>query len=197
MSEDLEKLRYPIGRFEPPSGIDRDQIGRWISDIEALPGDLRRTVRGLTETQLDTPFRPGGLDHPPGDPPLAGQSHQQFHPLQMGPDRGPAPDQALFRGPLGGTGGLLDGSGLGISGSVGRAPSALGSALAFPDRAGSRKNVHAPRVRPCKAARNHWFLCLARTASSGTHPGGDPSRRVESAIVTPVIGRHPESQKVR
>ena len=60
MSEDLEKLRYPIGRFEPPSQVDQDQIESWISDIEALPGDLRRTVRGLTETQLDTPFRPGG-----------------------------------------------------------------------------------------------------------------------------------------
>ena len=32
MSEDLEKLRYPIGRFEPPSRIDRDQIARWIGD---------------------------------------------------------------------------------------------------------------------------------------------------------------------
>ena len=55
MSEDLEKLRYPIGRFEPPSRIDRDQIERWISDIEASPADLRRTFKGLTDTQLDTP----------------------------------------------------------------------------------------------------------------------------------------------
>lgn len=60
MSEDLQKLRYPIGRFEPPSRIDEDQIERWISDIEALPADLSRTVEGLTDTQLDTPYRPGG-----------------------------------------------------------------------------------------------------------------------------------------
>ena len=60
MSDDLEKLRYPIGRFEPPSQIDQDQIERWISDIEALPANLRRTVNGLTDTQLDTPYRPGG-----------------------------------------------------------------------------------------------------------------------------------------
>ena len=119
MSEDLEKLRYPIGRFEPPSRIDRDQIARWIGDIEALPGDLRRSSslrRAFARTdpqppqphQLDTPYRPRGLDHPPGDSPFAGQSHQQFHPrLQgtVGPDRGPARDQALpIRGPLGGTG---------------------------------------------------------------------------------------------
>ncbi|MDE2667516.1 MAG: bacillithiol transferase BstA [Acidobacteriota bacterium] len=60
MSEDLESLRYPIGQFEPPSRIDEGQIERWISDIETLPADLRRIVTGLTETQLDTPYRPGG-----------------------------------------------------------------------------------------------------------------------------------------
>ena len=48
MPEELEKLRYPIGRFEPPSEIDQDQIEKWISDIEALPADLRRRVKELT-----------------------------------------------------------------------------------------------------------------------------------------------------
>ena len=60
MSAELEKLRYPIGRFEPPSRIDRDYIERWIGDIEALPADLRKAVKGLTDAQLDTPYRPGG-----------------------------------------------------------------------------------------------------------------------------------------
>ena len=60
MPEDLKKLRYPIGRFEPPPEIDQDQIEKWISDIEALPADLRRTVKGLTDAQLDTRYRPGG-----------------------------------------------------------------------------------------------------------------------------------------
>ncbi|MDE2757981.1 MAG: bacillithiol transferase BstA [Acidobacteriota bacterium] len=60
MTEDLQKLRYPIGRFEPPTRIDKDQIEKWINEIEALPDDLRRAVKGLTDTQLDTPYRPGG-----------------------------------------------------------------------------------------------------------------------------------------
>ena len=60
MSENLETLRYPIGRFEPPSRIDRHPFDRWIGDIEPLPNDLRRTVKGLTNTQLDTPYRLGG-----------------------------------------------------------------------------------------------------------------------------------------
>lgn len=60
MPEDLKKLRYPIGLFEPPSGIDQTQIEKWISDIETLPADLRKTVQGLTDAQLDTRYRPGG-----------------------------------------------------------------------------------------------------------------------------------------
>ena len=60
MPEAFENLRYPIGRFEPPFEIDQDYIEEWISDIETLPADLRRTVQGLTDTQLDTCYRPGG-----------------------------------------------------------------------------------------------------------------------------------------
>ena len=56
----FEKLRYPIGRFEPPFKIDQDQIKKLISDIETLPAGLRRRVKELTDTQLDTPYRPGG-----------------------------------------------------------------------------------------------------------------------------------------
>ena len=60
MSEDLENLRYPIGRFVSRSRIDEDQIEKWINEIEALPDNLTKTVEGLTATQLDTPYRPGG-----------------------------------------------------------------------------------------------------------------------------------------
>ena len=60
MPVELEKLRYPIGRFESPSRIDQHQIERWIGDIESLPADLRRAVNSLTDSQLDTPYRPGG-----------------------------------------------------------------------------------------------------------------------------------------
>ena len=60
MTKDLEKLRYPIGQYEPPTRIDKDQIEQWINEIETLPADLRKTVNGLTDTQLDTRYRPGG-----------------------------------------------------------------------------------------------------------------------------------------
>ena len=71
MPEAFEKLRYPIGRFEPPFEIDQDQIEKWISDIETLPADLRRRVKELTDTQLDNALSSRGLDDSPGDSPFA------------------------------------------------------------------------------------------------------------------------------
>ena len=55
-----DELQYPIGHFNTPETIDESQIQSWISDIEALPEDLRPIVERLSESQLDTPYRPGG-----------------------------------------------------------------------------------------------------------------------------------------
>ena len=60
MTSDLDRLRYPIGQFEAPSHIDENHLQSWIAEIEALPGDLRRVVEPLSESQLDTRYRPGG-----------------------------------------------------------------------------------------------------------------------------------------
>ena len=53
-------LQYPIGRFTPVDPATPDQVRAWIDDIAMLPSDLRRTVEPLTDSQLDTPYRPGG-----------------------------------------------------------------------------------------------------------------------------------------
>lgn len=60
MPSNLEKLRYPIGRFQVPATIDENQIQAWIGEIEILPADLRRRVEPLSESQLDTRYRPEG-----------------------------------------------------------------------------------------------------------------------------------------
>ena len=59
MSTD-ESLRYPIGRYQPPEKISPEQRAEWINTIEALPDKLKQAVSDLTNTQLDTPYRPGG-----------------------------------------------------------------------------------------------------------------------------------------
>ncbi len=56
----MEDLRYPIGKFQwnpQPAPSDRT---RAIEDIGELPARLRAALTGLSEQQIDTPYRPGG-----------------------------------------------------------------------------------------------------------------------------------------
>ncbi|MDB5032492.1 YfiT family bacillithiol transferase [Mucilaginibacter sp.] len=55
-----EQLKYPIGKFTPPVSYTNEDIHGWINDIKELPGKLRQVIITLNETQLDTPYRPGG-----------------------------------------------------------------------------------------------------------------------------------------
>ncbi len=57
---DINKLRYPIGRYAPPAFISENQLQSWVDEIEQLPSLLRKTTENLSETVLDTPYRPGG-----------------------------------------------------------------------------------------------------------------------------------------
>jgi hypothetical protein len=56
----MTDLRYPIGKFtyEGPPTPDQRQGG--LDQIAQAPGRLRAAVRGLSEQQLDTPYRPDG-----------------------------------------------------------------------------------------------------------------------------------------
>ena len=53
-------LRYPIGQFHYTDDLTGEIIEGWIKEIEAAPATLREAVRGLSDDQLDTPYRPGG-----------------------------------------------------------------------------------------------------------------------------------------
>lgn len=52
--------RHPIGRFQPPAVVTSADRARFIGDIRELPRQLRDAVAGLTDEQLDTPYRDGG-----------------------------------------------------------------------------------------------------------------------------------------
>jgi uncharacterized damage-inducible protein DinB len=61
MNESTEKdLRYPIGRFKIEGDITDEMLYSFIQDINEAPVNLRKAVEGLTEDQLNTPYRPGG-----------------------------------------------------------------------------------------------------------------------------------------
>ncbi len=56
----MSDLRYPIGRFERTDHVNAAQRATWIDAVAAAPAKLRRAVAGLSDAQLDTPYRPGG-----------------------------------------------------------------------------------------------------------------------------------------
>ncbi|WP_276575597.1 YfiT family bacillithiol transferase [Paenibacillus sp. YPG26] len=53
-------LRYPIGTFAFEGEISQAQRTEWIQDIDELPVKLREAVQGLSQDQLNLPYRDGG-----------------------------------------------------------------------------------------------------------------------------------------
>jgi hypothetical protein len=58
--QELEELKYPIGKFSVEGEITDEQVAQWINGIASLPVKLRDAINGLTDEQLNTPYRPGG-----------------------------------------------------------------------------------------------------------------------------------------
>lgn len=52
-----EDPRYPVGKFDPANFPSRERNAQTIGD---LPAKLKAAVDGLSEEQLDTPYRDGG-----------------------------------------------------------------------------------------------------------------------------------------
>jgi uncharacterized damage-inducible protein DinB len=58
-------LQYPVGKFSwnrTGEGLLASEAERqqWLAEIAETPARLRAAVAGLTEAQLDTPYRPDG-----------------------------------------------------------------------------------------------------------------------------------------
>src|SRR3984885_239988 len=56
----MTDLRYPIGKFHFDGPLTEDQKRTSLDDIARTPAHLRAAVSGLSDVQLDTPYRPGG-----------------------------------------------------------------------------------------------------------------------------------------
>ncbi|MGA2022261.1 MAG: YfiT family bacillithiol transferase [Candidatus Sulfotelmatobacter sp.] len=56
----MTDLRFPIGKFHYEGPLTEDQKQKYLADIEQAPANLRAAVRGLSDQQLDTPYRPEG-----------------------------------------------------------------------------------------------------------------------------------------
>jgi hypothetical protein len=56
----MTDLRYPVGKFTYEAAPTPEQRRELLHNIEQTPARLRAAVTGLTERQLDTPYRPEG-----------------------------------------------------------------------------------------------------------------------------------------
>jgi len=56
----MTDLRYPIGKFTYDGTLTEDQKQKFLDDIARTPANLRAAVKGLSQQQLDTPYRPDG-----------------------------------------------------------------------------------------------------------------------------------------
>lgn len=56
----MTDLRFPIGKFHFDGPLSESQKEASLDAIAHTPANLRAAVNGLSDAQLDTPYRPGG-----------------------------------------------------------------------------------------------------------------------------------------
>src|SRR4029078_1429535 len=56
----LDELRYPTGKWIKMANLDAAGRTALIDQIAEVPAALGAAVKGLTDAQLDTPYREGG-----------------------------------------------------------------------------------------------------------------------------------------
>jgi hypothetical protein len=56
----MDDNRYPVGKFVFDKDVTPEKRKACIRDIAVLPANLRRVLEGLSNAQMDTPYRDGG-----------------------------------------------------------------------------------------------------------------------------------------
>jgi len=56
----MDDLRFPVGKFHYDGSLNEEQKQAFLDQIALTPANLRAAVRGLSESQLDTAYRPEG-----------------------------------------------------------------------------------------------------------------------------------------
>ena len=52
--------RYPVGKFSQEGPVTSEQRAQFLQQVTEAPAKLRAAIQGLSEAQLDTPYREGG-----------------------------------------------------------------------------------------------------------------------------------------
>ena len=57
---EIEDLRYPVGEFDKNIAVSDEKRAEFIQIIRDLPKRITEAIAGLSDEQLDTPYRPEG-----------------------------------------------------------------------------------------------------------------------------------------
>lgn len=57
---DLEKLKFPIGKFQRPDPISENDLKTWIATIENFPSKIKQLTQNLSVEELNWIYRPKG-----------------------------------------------------------------------------------------------------------------------------------------
>lgn len=60
ISFDLEKLKFPIGEFQKPDLISKNDLENWITTIENFPTEIKKRTENLSINELNWIYRPNG-----------------------------------------------------------------------------------------------------------------------------------------
>jgi uncharacterized damage-inducible protein DinB len=52
--------RYPVGKFSHEGPVTTEQRAQFLNQVTEAPAKLRAAIQGLSEAQVDTPYREGG-----------------------------------------------------------------------------------------------------------------------------------------
>jgi uncharacterized damage-inducible protein DinB len=55
-----EAARYPAGRYHPQAQVTTQNRAQWLDELAELPDKLKQAIAGLSDEQLDAPYRAGG-----------------------------------------------------------------------------------------------------------------------------------------
>lgn len=56
----MNSIKYPIGHYQPAEVIGSEQVVQWIDDIQQLPKLIFEAISGMSQNQLETPYREDG-----------------------------------------------------------------------------------------------------------------------------------------
>lgn len=59
-NKELEKLRYPLGKFNFPETISESELEQFIVALQTLPQQVRTALKEVSELQLKAEYRTGG-----------------------------------------------------------------------------------------------------------------------------------------